>query len=139
MKSCNDEKGHYVDGIGTDHGAVHSNMMVLAFDIVPESRKKAVVDYIKTSGMGCSVYGAQFLMEAIYNAGAADYALELMTATHDRSWYNMIKIGSTIPSKPGICATNPIPTGTTPGALLPVISYHAISGAYNQKHPVSGL
>jgi hypothetical protein len=46
--------------------------------------------------MGCSVYGAQFLMEALYNAGAEDYALELMTATHDRSWYNMINIGSTI-------------------------------------------
>ncbi|MDZ7606234.1 MAG: family 78 glycoside hydrolase catalytic domain [Cyclobacteriaceae bacterium] len=88
--------GHYVDGIGTDHGAIHSNMLPLAFDIVPESRKKTVADYIKTRGMGCSVYGAQFLMEALYNAGAADYALELMTATHDRSWYNMIKIGSTI-------------------------------------------
>ena len=35
-------------------------------------------------------------MEALYNAGAADYALDLMTATNDRSWYNMIKAGSTI-------------------------------------------
>jgi len=35
-------------------------------------------------------------MEAMYMAGEADYALELMTATHDRSWYNMIKAGSTI-------------------------------------------
>lgn len=32
----------------------------------------------------------------MYNAGEADYALELMTATHDRSWWNMIAIGSTI-------------------------------------------
>lgn len=46
--------------------------------------------------MACSVYGVQYLMEAIYMAGEADYALELMTATHDRSWYNMIKVGSTI-------------------------------------------
>ncbi len=35
-------------------------------------------------------------MEALYNGGADDYALELMIATHDRSWYNMIKVGSTI-------------------------------------------
>jgi hypothetical protein len=35
-------------------------------------------------------------MEGLYNAGADEYALELMTATHDRSWYNMIKGGSTI-------------------------------------------
>lgn len=46
--------------------------------------------------MACSVYGAQYLLEALYNAGEADYALDLMTATHDRSWYNMIKIGATI-------------------------------------------
>ncbi len=87
----NEKDGYYVDGIGTNHGAVHSNMLPLAFHVVPESRKQNVADYIKTRGMGASVYGAQFLMEALYNAGAADYALSLMTATNDRSWYNMIK------------------------------------------------
>ena len=90
------EGGYFRDGIGTDHGSVHANMMPLAFDIVPEANKKNVAEYLKTRGMGCSVYGAQFLMEAVYNAGDADYALELMTATHDRSWYNMILLGSTI-------------------------------------------
>jgi hypothetical protein len=92
----NKEGGYYKDGIETDHGAIHSNMLPLAFGIVPDAYKKQVADYIKTRGMGCSVYGAQFLMEALYNAGADDYALELMTATHDRSWYNMIMVGSTI-------------------------------------------
>jgi hypothetical protein len=92
----NKEKGYYKDGIETDHGAIHSNMLPLAFGIVPDEYKKSVADYIKTRGMGCSVYGAQFLMEALYIAGADDYALELMTAAHDRSWYNMIKGGSTI-------------------------------------------
>jgi hypothetical protein len=71
-------------------------MLPLAFGIVPDAYRKQVVDYVKTRGMGCSVYGAQFLMEGLYKAGAADYALELMTATHDRSWYNMIQGGSTI-------------------------------------------
>jgi len=92
----NKNGGYYKDGIETDHGAIHSNMLPLAFGIVPDAYKKQVAGYIKTRGMGCSVYGAQFLMEALYNAGAADYALELMTATNDRSWYNMIKVGSTI-------------------------------------------
>jgi arylsulfatase A-like enzyme len=92
----NKEGGYYKDGIETDHGAIHSNMLPLAFGIVPDAYKKQVADYIKTRGMGCSVYGAQFLMEALYIAGADDYALDLMTATHDRSWYNMIKVGSTI-------------------------------------------
>jgi alpha-L-rhamnosidase len=92
----NEAGGYYNDGIGTDHGSIHANMLPLAFGVVPDAHKQSVVDYIKTRGMGCSVYGAQFLMEALYNAGAQDYALELMTATHDRSWYNMIKVGSTI-------------------------------------------
>jgi arylsulfatase A-like enzyme len=96
QKLYNKEKGHYIDGLGTDHGSVHANMFPLAFGIVPDEYKKPVAGYIKTRGMGCSVYGAQYLMEALYNAGAEDYALELMTATHDRSWYNMIKVGSTI-------------------------------------------
>ena len=95
-KLLNKEGGYYTDGIGTSHGSVHANMLPLAFGIVPEEYKTKVATYIKTRGMGCSVYGAQFLMEAVYNAGDADYALELMTATHDRSWYNMIKVGSTI-------------------------------------------
>jgi hypothetical protein len=95
-KLYNEEGGYYVDGIGTDHGSVHANMMALAFDIVPEAHKKSVAAYIKTRGMACSVYGAQFLMEALYSAGEADYALELMTANHDRSWYNMIRVGSTV-------------------------------------------
>jgi alpha-L-rhamnosidase len=95
-KLFNKVGGYYTDGIGTDHGSAHANMMPLAFGIVPEAHKKSVAAYLKTRGMGPSVYGAQFLMEAVYNGGDADYALELMTATNDRSWYNMIKVGSTI-------------------------------------------
>ncbi len=90
------EQGYYVDGMGTGHGSLHANMLPLAFDMVPEGYKKSVADFIKTRGMACSVYGAQYLLEALFKAGEAGYALELMTATHDRSWYNMIQAGSTI-------------------------------------------
>lgn len=92
----NEEKGYYVDGVGTDHGSLHANMILIAFDVVPESRKQSVIDHVKSRGMACSVYGSQYLMEALYLAGEDVYAHELMSATHDRSWYNMIKIGSTI-------------------------------------------
>lgn len=91
-----EEKGYYVDGVGTDHASLHANMVLLAFDLVPDSRKQSVVDHVKSRGMACSVYGAQYLMEALYKAGEDKYAHELMSATHDRSWYNMIRIGSTI-------------------------------------------
>ncbi|MFK7981076.1 MAG: sulfatase-like hydrolase/transferase, partial [Saprospiraceae bacterium] len=90
------ERGVYVDGIGTDHASLHANMMPLAFGLVPEEHFNSVVDFVKSRGMACSVYGSQFLMDGLYNAGEADYALELMASKAKRGWYNMIRVGSTI-------------------------------------------
>lgn len=89
-------KGIYVDGEGTAHASLHSNMMAMAFHIVPETAKQSVSEFIKSRGMACSVYGSQYLLEALYNAGEGQYALDLMTSTANRSWYNMIRIGSTM-------------------------------------------
>lgn len=89
-------KGIYLDGEGATHSSVHANMLPLAFGIVPEPYVKSVAEYVKSRGMGCSVYGAQYLMEGLYRAGEGQYALDLMRATGERSWYNMIRIGSTI-------------------------------------------
>ncbi|GIZ09514.1 sulfatase-like hydrolase/transferase [Flavobacterium sp. UMI-01] len=90
------KRGVYIDGIGTDHASLHANMMPLAFGLVPEEHLKTVVEFVKSRGMACSVYGSQFLMDGLYNAGEADYALKLLASTDQRSWYNMIRIGSTI-------------------------------------------
>ena len=90
------KRGVYVDGIGTDHASLHANMMPLAFGLVPEEHYQSVVEYVKSRGMACSVYGAQFLMDGLYNAGEEDYALKLLTSKDKRSWYNMIREGSTI-------------------------------------------
>lgn len=95
-KLMDPEKGIYLDGEGAGHSSLHANMMPLAFNMVPEENIPAVVEFIKSRGMACSVYGSQYLMDGLYNAGEADYGLELMTATHDRSWWNMIAIGSTM-------------------------------------------
>lgn len=89
-------RGVYRDGLDTDHSALHTNVFALLFGLVPPERQEGVVAFIKSRGMACSVYGAQFLLEALYEAGEADYALSLMTGTGLRSWYNMIRVGSTI-------------------------------------------
>lgn len=86
----------YKDGATTDHASLHANMFALAFGLVPLQNEKDVLDFIRSRRMACSVYGAQFLMDALYDYGDADYALSLLIATDDRSWYNMIKVGSTI-------------------------------------------
>ncbi len=95
-KMFDTKRGVYVDGIGTDHASLHANMLPLAFNLVPAEHIESVVEHVKSRGMACSVYGSQYLMDGLYNAGAADYALSLLTDTSDRSWYNMIRIGSTM-------------------------------------------
>jgi hypothetical protein len=90
------KKGYYNDGIDTDHSALHSNMFPLAFGMVPAKNNKAVTDYMRSRGLACSVYGSQFLMDAVYNGHDAAYGLQLLSSTDERSWYNMIRTGSTI-------------------------------------------
>ena len=96
QKLFNREKGIYIDGEGSSHSSLHSNMVALAFGLVNGAAKLSVVDFVKSRGMACSVYGSQFLLEGLYEAGEGQYALELLRATNDRSWWNMIKSGSTI-------------------------------------------
>lgn len=88
--------GIYVDGVGTTHSSLHANMFPLAFGLVSNENKAAVVNFIRSRGMACSVYGSQFLLDAIYDADDAMYGEKLLTSTGKRSWYNMMKIGSTI-------------------------------------------
>ncbi|GAB3731722.1 alpha-L-rhamnosidase-related protein [Spirosoma lituiforme] len=71
-------------------------MMALAFGLVPAQNQAAVLAHMRSRGMACSVYGSQFLLEALYNANESAYALALLTSTEERSWYNMIQTGSTI-------------------------------------------
>lgn len=89
-------RGVYVDGEGSAHASLHANMFALAFDLVPGQHKKSVADFVESRGMACSVYGAQYLLEALYESGKADYALRLMTSREKRGWWHMIELGSTM-------------------------------------------
>lgn len=88
--------GLYIDGVGSSHSSAHANILPLAAGLVPDARKAKVIEFIKSKKMAVSVYFAQYLMEALYQNGEADYALSLLTSKQKRSWYNMIRVGSTI-------------------------------------------
>lgn len=86
----------YLDGEGSNHSGFHANVAALAFGLVPEQNKAKVIALLKSKGMAGSVYFAQYLLEALYLSGESDYALSLMTAKTERSWFNMLRVGSTI-------------------------------------------
>lgn len=88
--------GTVKDGENTIHSSLHANMLALAFKLVPNENKANVIAHIRTRGMACSVYGAQFLLDALYDANEAEYGLQLLTSTDKRSWYNMLRSGSTM-------------------------------------------
>ncbi len=117
-------RGIFVDGIGTDHASLHANMFPLAFRMVPREHVPAVVEFVKSRGMACSVYGAQYLLEALYTAGEAGYALALMTSESKRSWMNMLNVGSTMTTeawdeyyKPNLTWNHA--WGAAPGNIIP--------------------
>ena len=89
-------RGVYRDGEGTDHAAQHSNLFPLAFGLVPESERIRVTAFVVSRGMACSVYAAQYLLEALFANDAADAAHALITAPGDRSWKHMVESGTTI-------------------------------------------
>lgn len=95
-KLLDKKRGIYVDGVGTDHSSLHGNMFPLAFDLAPEKNVKKITDFLQSRGMACSVYGSQFLLDAIFDGNDAEYGLSLLNSTAERSWYNMVRLGSTI-------------------------------------------
>ncbi|WP_425399472.1 alpha-L-rhamnosidase C-terminal domain-containing protein [Aeoliella sp.] len=86
----------YVDGLGSRHSSVHANLFPLAFDLVPSDRVEPVVAFLERRGMRCSVYAAQYLLDGLYQSEQPELGLQLLTSKKKRSWYNMIRVGSTI-------------------------------------------
>ena len=88
--------GLYRDGEGTDHVSQHANFFPLAFGLVPSEHRAKITAWLAGRGMACSVYAAQYLLEALFQNDAATPALELVTAPNDRSWKHMVESGTTI-------------------------------------------
>ncbi|TVP83005.1 MAG: hypothetical protein EA353_00050 [Puniceicoccaceae bacterium] len=102
-KLMDPERGIFIDGMDPEsgkrstHASLHANMFPLAFGLVAPEDLATVAAFVRSRGMACSVYGAQYLLDGLYDAGEAQHALDLLTATHDRSWAHWIyEVGSTI-------------------------------------------
>lgn len=84
------------DGDATKHSSLHANAFASAFGLIPADKMANVSRFIRSRGMACSVYGAQFLLDGIAGVGDDDYALNLITSRDRRSWFNMLAEGATM-------------------------------------------
>lgn len=144
-----EEKGAYRDGVGTDHTSAHATFFPLAFGLTQKENHEAATNFLKAKGMACSVYAAQYLMEALFQSGSAKYAIQLMLADGDRSWKHMVNSGTTITWEAWDQKYKPNQDwnhawGAAPGNLLPryVLGVEPIEAGWKrtkiEPHP-SGL
>lgn len=117
------ERGLFLDHVGSTHASFHANMFALAFGVAEENHVGRALDFIDRSGMKCSVYGAQFYLDALFRHRRAERAIELMTSDGERSWLRMISGGATVTTeawdvelKPNMSFAHP--WGSAPGNVI---------------------
>ncbi len=94
------ETGAFRDGKDIGHHALHANIFPVALGAAREEYVASVAEHIFERGMQCNLYGAQFVLEALYAAERGDLALERMNALEGNSWGHMMhRLGATIPTE----------------------------------------
>jgi alpha-L-rhamnosidase len=85
--------GRFLDGEGTTHSAQHATAFPVALgltDTLDADVRARLGDTLAAGGMRVSVYGAQFLLDALFRLGRSDAALALLTSTATNSWLHML-------------------------------------------------
>ena len=90
------KNGLFTDNPESSHTSLHSCIYPLLWGLARSEDIPGILDIIRSKGMACSVFGAQFLLECCCMNGLEDYAIDLMTSTKKRSWLNMLRKGATI-------------------------------------------
>jgi hypothetical protein len=95
-KLIDPQTGLFLDGIGSSHSAAHATFFPLAFGAVPPANIESSLRWLESrierygGGFPCSVYGAQFLLEALFRNGGSKQAIDLMLNTTMRGWLHML-------------------------------------------------
>lgn len=87
----------YRDGLSTSHRAQHATAFPAALGVADEDARPALAATLAAGGMRMSVYGAQFLLDALYLGGRGDAGYALMTSRARESWLHLMDdLGATI-------------------------------------------
>lgn len=126
-KLWDEERGAYRDGLANDgtpiaHWAVHATTFALAFGVADEQRAARGAQYLADRTMSCSVFCANFVLEALTNAGRADASIAMMTSDQIRSWRHMIELGAGAVMEAWDPSLKPNTSFSHPWAASPVIN-----------------
>ena len=116
--------GFFADNAKSSHMAFHPAMIALNFGIAEPEDVSGLFATLKPQGMACSVYGAQYFLDACFQHGETQHAINLMRADGDRSWLNMMKQGATVTMEAWSNAVKPNQDwnhawGTAPANVIP--------------------
>ena len=84
----------YRDCIGSSQYKIMASILPLYFDIVPEDKKQAVLDYIKSKGFEPQVYGGFYLCDMLYKHNQSEHVYNIINQT-DSLWGKMVRLGET--------------------------------------------
>ena len=126
----NPEKGAFCDGLSAAHMPVpHFSQHASAFALYcgvyeDDAMRNALTAFLKTQGkIRMSVYGAFYLLEGLYAAGAGNYATELMlqedVSEGARTWAYMLQNGATITTEAWNSKNKPNMTFSHPWGSAP--------------------
>ena len=90
------KNGIFVDNANSSHTALHTAMWAVAFDLAEPEDLPTLQDLMRRKGMACSVYGAQYLLDAEFACGMQAEAYSHLVSTGERSWLGMLSAGATI-------------------------------------------
>ncbi|MCQ6561602.1 family 78 glycoside hydrolase catalytic domain [Paenibacillus mendelii] len=86
----------FVDAAGSSHHSLHANALPLLFGLVDEGKEEeSIVRLIRRKRLGCGVYMAYFVLQALAKAGEYDLLYELIVSDDANSWSTMVKEGAT--------------------------------------------
>jgi len=96
--------GAFYDGLPslTTHESLDTSVYVLASGVATPSEQQAAAAFIAKHGItgdgasddACSVYCAAYYLEALYDGGQPQAALDQLTSDSETSWLHMISLGA---------------------------------------------
>jgi len=89
--------GAFYDGVGTSHEAIQSSLYTVALGAASPVQQRTAATFIAAHGItssACSVYCAAYYLEALYDGGQAQAALNMLTASTHTSYRYMMAQGA---------------------------------------------